>query len=446
MMLASWLALCLAAGAAGRADPHRFAGSRPNVVVLFVDDFGWGDVGMNNPDVKETPTLDALAAAGIHFTDMHAFPLCTPSRAQLLTGRVGARTGVTVNFDTTSVGGLPQTELTIAELLKTAGYDTAFGGKWHLGTHPGFHPSFRGFDRVLSVPYSVDMGCLGPAGGPFYNTGKPDVCPTGPNTAPLADGPPALPLYNVSTPHCNGNATRAGCNAAIVQQPVVENDLAAAYGSFMAGFIQEHAAGGPRAGVPFYAHMAFSHTHVPLFHDPRFTNASTRRTVFADTTLELDATVGVIVGALRDAGLDNDTLVLATADNGPWAVKCELAGTAGPFRGAYQAQLGGGSPFKDTTWEGGQREFGLAHWPGRVAPRISNATVSTLDFLPTVLALAGVPLPADRHYDGVDLAPVLFGGAASVRDFLFMGDTTSRAGEGRGGGSGRGRGRDRPLT
>ena len=114
--------------------------------------------------------------------------------------------------------------------------------------------------------------------------------------------------------------------------------------------------------------------------------------------------------------------------NGPWAVKCELAGSAGPFTGEYQKKLGGGSTLKDTTWEGGQRVMGLAHWPGRISPRVSNATVSSLDYLPTILALAGVPLPTDRSYDGVDLAPVLFGGAEKVRDFLFMSDTINKQG------------------
>ena len=174
--------------------------------------------------------------------------------------------------------------------------------------------------------------------------------------------------------------------------------------------------------------MAFSHTHVPLFFDPRFANSSARKTVFADTTMELDDTVKKIWESVVRAGLENDTLILATADNGPWAIKCDLAGSPGPYVGAYQAKLGGGSSLKDTTWEGGQRVFGLAHWPGHIAPTVSDATVSSLDFLPTILALAGVPLPTDRSYDGVDLAPLLFGGAQSVRNFLFMSDTAGSGG------------------
>jgi arylsulfatase G len=171
--------------------------------------------------------------------------------------------------------------------------------------------------------------------------------------------------------------------------------------------------------------MAFSHTHVPLFFDQRFANSSVRNTLFADTTMELDHTVNRIWQAVKDAGIENNTLILATSDNGPWAVKCDLAGSAGPYVGAWQhTNGGGGSSLKDTTWEGGQRVFGFAHWPGHIpAGLVTGATASSLDYLPTILALAGVKLPADRSFDGVDLAPLLFGNATKVRDFLFMSDT-----------------------
>ncbi len=149
--------ICAASAAAqtGALDPHRFRGSSPNVIIMFADDYGWGDVGHNNPAVKETVAIDSLAASGLTLKDMHTYPLCTPSRAQLLTGRLAPRTGVTTNFAPESLFGLAESEHTIASLLKTAGYDTAQLGKWHLGTHPGFHPTWRGFDQSLTVPYSV---------------------------------------------------------------------------------------------------------------------------------------------------------------------------------------------------------------------------------------------------------------------------------------------------
>lgn len=259
---------------------------------------------------------------------------------------------------------------------------------------------------------------MGPENGPYYNLPQPTPCPTGPNTDPTSTGQPALPLYNATT-NCGGGT----CDSQIVQQPLLETELSSNYGSFVSNFIQEHAAPGSN---PFFVYMAFSHTHVPLFFDPKFANSSYRKTLFADTTMELDHTFDTIWQAVKDAGLANDTLILATSDNGPWAVKCDLAGSPGPYVGAYQKQLGGGSTLKDTTWEGGQRVFGFAHWPGHIQPnQVLNATVSSLDYVPTILALAGVPLPTDRSYDGVDLAPLLFQGQPSVRDFLFMGDTVT---------------------
>lgn len=267
------------------------------------------------------------------------------------------------------------------------------------------------------------MGCMGPGGGPFYNDPQPAPCPTGPNVDPTSNDAPAIPLYNTTT-NCGGLA--GSCNGAIAQQPVVETQLDRAYADFLSHFIHNHSAPG---APPFFAYMAFSHTHVPLFFDPKFANSSARKTVFADTTMEMDDTVNRIWQAVIDAGLADSTLILATSDNGPWEVKCDLAGSPGPYIGAYQAQLGGGSALKDTTWEGGQRVFGLANWPGHIpAGVVSHATVSSLDFLPTILALAGVPLPTDRSYDGFDLAPLLFGNASGVRDFLGMPDTSNERG------------------
>ena len=254
-----------------------------------------------------------------------------------------------MNFEQGSLEGLPTTEHTIAEMLKPAGYDTVQLGKWHLGTHLGFHPSFRGFDQTLTVPYSVDMGCLGPSNGPAYNHPMDGPCATGPNKKPDSMGPPALPLYN-STRNCGGAIDN--CNAQIIQQPLRETELDSNYANYLGDYIDKHAAG--TGAAPFFAYMAFSHTHTPLFYDPKFLNSSARNTIFADTVMELDDTINRIWTSVKNANIENDTLIIATSDNGPWAVKCELAGTSGPYQGLYQKQLGGGSTMKDTTWEGGQ--------------------------------------------------------------------------------------------
>ena len=321
-------ATCGVAASSSESLASRYRGTKPNVIILFADDMGRGDVGYLNPEVKETAAIDALAASGVAFTDMHTFPLCTPSRAQLLTGRVATRTGVTTNFDAESLYGLPTTEHTIAELLKPAGYDTIQLGKWHLGLHPGYHPSYRGFDNSLAVPYSVDMGCLGPADGPFYNLPQPAPCPTGPNTRPGASGQSALALYNTTT-NCGGTGA-PNCNHAIVQQPLREVELDRNYAATLGDFIANHSQPGSN---PFFAYMAFSHMHVPLFFDPKFANSSARKTIYGDTLMELDDTVSRIVAAVAAAGLTENTLILATSDNGPWKVKCELAGSPGPYTG-----------------------------------------------------------------------------------------------------------------
>ena len=378
---------------------------------MFLDDHGYGDIGANGYGA-ETPHIDALAAAGMRFTDMHAMSVCTPSRASILTGRLGLRTGVVVNFGEASLHGLPQNETTIAALLKQKAYDTKLLGKWHLGHHAGYHPTFRGFDEYVGVPYSVDMGCVN-----VPNADLPPLAPCPFDPYAKSWNTPALPLYDSRGANCSGHAS---CNSLIVEQPVDLSSVASRYGDAAVEFISRHGTGAP-AAAPFFLYVPFSHIHVPLAHAPVWTNASARKTIFADTLLELDYTIGRIVGSLHTAGVANNTLVLLTGDNGPWEQKCELAGSKGPFLGSYQATLGGGGTAKFTTWEGGHREAGIAYWPGTIpAGAVSNATVSTLDFLPTIAALAGIALPTDREFDGVDISSVLLAGAnATSREFLF---------------------------
>lgn len=220
MRLAPATTLLAAAAAAAAAKP-------PNVVVLFIDDFGWGDVGVNAPErPSETPHIDALAGDGMRFTDWHAMPLCTPSRAQLLTGRLAPRHGVCSNFAQDSLHGLNQSELTLAAFLRERGYATGMMGKHHLGHAPGYHPSYRGFDRVVTVPYSVDMGCVDNSSWFVPPTGANR--PPAPNClAPKQPGgqPVALPLYNATT-NCSGTGN---CDATIVAQPLDLSALSDTY-------------------------------------------------------------------------------------------------------------------------------------------------------------------------------------------------------------------------
>ncbi|XP_053939712.1 arylsulfatase G isoform X1 [Cuculus canorus] len=373
---------------AGLSAPQAAHG-QPNFIVILADDVGWGDLGANWAETKETPHLDELAAEGMRLVDFHsAASTCSPSRASLLTGRLGARNGVTHNFAITSVGGLPLNETTLAEVLREAGYSTGAIGKWHLGHHGRHHPSFRGFDYYFGIPYSNDMGCTDTPG---YNL---PPCPSCPRHG-AADSrvtrkdcytEVALPLFE---------------NVTIVQQPVNLSSLAARYAEEASRFIQRAS----DSGRPFFLYLALAHMHVPL--EVPLPHASGRG-IYGASLSEMDMLVGQIKQVADRHGKGN-TLLWFAGDNGPWAQKCELAGRVGPFVGAWQRQRGGSSA-KQTTWEGGHRVPALAYWPGRIpAKQTSHALLSTLDIFPTLVALAGATLPPNRRFDGLDVSPVLFG-------------------------------------
>eukprot|EP00462_Mataza_sp_D1_P007511 CAMPEP_0175123268 /NCGR_PEP_ID=MMETSP0087-20121206/2151_1 /TAXON_ID=136419 /ORGANISM="Unknown Unknown, Strain D1" /LENGTH=487 /DNA_ID=CAMNT_0016404945 /DNA_START=176 /DNA_END=1639 /DNA_ORIENTATION=- len=368
----------------------------------------WGDAkGM-------TPNLDKIADEGIRFTDFHvAASVCSVSRAALLTGRLGLRNGVTHNFGVDSMYGLPRTENTIAELLKPVGYRTGIVGKWHLGTTPGYHPSYRGFDHYLGIPWSVDMGCVDQKG---VTHDKPPISPCS-SYKPTNDANKLpLPLYQ-STANCSGQ-TSGSCNGDIIQQPVEFTTLTDKYRSFASDFIGHI----NHDKSPFFLYVPFSHMHVPQYTAPRNVGKSGKTGdsgFFYDTLLEVDETIGFIMESLKENGVDNNTLVLVTGDNGPWEEKCKLAGSTGPFKGIWQKSNGGGSSSKFTLWEGGHRMAALARWPNKIKPRVSNATTSSLDYLPTIAKLAGVELPADRVYDGLDISDVLFDGSETAHETLF---------------------------
>ncbi|NXJ66013.1 ARSG Arylsulfatase, partial [Rostratula benghalensis] len=382
------LSVLLAVALVGLSAPQAVCG-QPSFIVILADDVGWGDLGANWAETKETPHLDELAAKGMRFVDFHsAASTCSPSRASLLTGRLGARNGVTHNFAVTSVGGLPLNETTLAEVLREAGYSTAAIGKWHLGHHGHHHPSFRGFDYYFGIPYSHDMGCTDTPG---YNLPPCPPCPRHGTAARVARKDcyteVALPLFE---------------NLTIVQQPVNLSSLAARYAEEAARFIQRAS----DSGRPFFLYLALAHMHVPLGVPP--SPPASGKGIYGASLSEMDALVGRIKQVADRHGKGN-TLLWFTGDNGPWAQKCELGGRLGPFVGTWQQQRGG-SPAKQTTWEGGHRVPALAYWPGHIpAKRTSHALLSTLDIFPTLVALAGAALPPSRRFDGLDVSPVLFG-------------------------------------
>lgn len=367
-------------------------GQKPNFVIILADDMGWGDLGANWAGTEDTANLDKMATEGMRFVDFHAAAsTCSPSRAALLTGRLGLRNGVTHNFAVTSVGGLPLNETTLAEVLRGAGYVTGMIGKWHLGHHGSHHPSFRGFDYYFGVPYSHDMGCTDTPG---YNHPPCPACPRGDRPSRNLErdcySDVALPLYE---------------NLNIVEQPVDLSALAQKYAEKATQFIQQAST----SGRPFLLYVALAHMHVPLARTPPSAGSRGQRP-YSASLQEMDHLVGRIKDAVDLVG-KNNTFLWFTGDNGPWAQKCELAGSVGPFTGSWQARQGG-SPAKQTTWEAGHRVPALAYWPGRVPVNVtSTALLSVLDVFPTVLALAGAPLPRGRSFDGLDVSQVLFGQA-----------------------------------
>ena len=315
-----------------------------------------GDYSFNDPQRSDTPNLQVLAEKGMIMTDFHAgASVCTPSRASLMTGRLGLRTGVTGNFSPDSVFGLPLNETTIAEVLHGVGYATVMTGKWHLGHNPPYGPVHRGFDRFLGTPLSHDYGCTN---HPGYDGDCPhrdqDVClPSDPS---LADGEschigPNNP-FNESIPLMDGDD--------VIEQPVDLTTLSDRYVDFALDFIANTTS--KDDSQPFFVYMPFNHMHVPVGnHRPEFTNRSVDRGVYGDTLLQLDHSIGRFIQTLEKQGLAENTLVVLTGDNGAPDGQGAYGGLNDPFLGKWLKQ---GSTGKTTTWEGGHREPGLAIWPG----------------------------------------------------------------------------------
>jgi arylsulfatase A-like enzyme len=321
------------------------AASRPpNFIVIFTDDQGYQDVGcFGSPDIA-TPNLDRMAAEGVRFTDFYtAAPVCSPARAAILTGCYPPRVGVTKVLFPNSRVGLNPDEITIADLLRTRGYATACVGKWHLGHLPEFLPTRQGFDSYFGIPYSNDM--------------KP------------------TPLMR---------------DTSVVEEPARQETLTRRYTEEAVRFI---AANRKR---PFFVYLAHTFPHVPLHAAAAFKGKS-RRGRYGDTIEEIDWGVGELIRCLKKLGLDRDTLIVFTSDNGPWLGKGKNGGSALPLRGG-----------KFSTWEGGMRMPTIMRWPGTMpAGKTCREVAATIDLLPTFAALARARLPTDRVIDGRNILPLI---------------------------------------
>jgi arylsulfatase A-like enzyme len=357
------LILCIACSRVADAE-------QPNIVVIFADDLGYGDLGCYGHPSIRTPNLDRMAAEGLRFTDFYsAAEVCTPSRAALLTGRYAIRSGMCetpgarrVLFPN-SQGGLPPDEITLAEALKAHSYATAHIGKWHLGIHQGGRPRDQGFDTSFGLPYSNDM-----------------------------DGRPGLPRGSSQSamPPADGWNVPLIRDGEIVERPADQSTLTRRYTEEAVKFIRAKKDG------PFFLYLAHTMPHVPLFASPQFKGKSPRG-IYGAVVEEIDWSTGEILRALRSEGLAEKTLVLFTSDNGPWLTQRAQGGSAGLLRDG-----------KGSTWEGGMRVVGIAWMPGRIRPGIVRQPASTLDVFPTALALAGTSPPEGVAIDGRDISPVLF--------------------------------------
>ncbi len=329
---------------------------QPNVVVIFIDDLGYGDIGPYGATKQRTPHLDRMAKEGMKLTSFYATPVCSVSRAQMMTGCYGARVSVPgVYFPGQSVG-LNPAEVTVAERLKEKGYATQMVGKWHLGDQPEFLPTRQGFDHYLGIPYSNDM---------LKKSAETKV--------------PVVPLLRDE-------------KIAELMDGEGQRRMVELYTKEAVDFI------GHNKDKPFYLYFAHNAVHTPIYPGTTFAGKS-QNGRFGDWVEEVDWSVGQVLDALRLQGLDKDTLVIFTSDNGPWLTKGADGGSAGPLRGG-----------KGSTWEGGVRVPTLAWWPGRVpAGSVNDAVAATIDLLPTFVSLAGGTVPATPIIDGRDITPILLG-------------------------------------
>ncbi len=344
----------------------RAAERPPNVVIIFTDDQGYGDVGAFGAKGFSTPNLDRMAREGRRFTDFHvAQAVCSASRMALLTGCYPNRIGIHGALGPGSRHGIADGEMTIAEVLKPRGYATAIFGKWHLGDRAQFLPTKHGFDEYFGIPYSNDMW-------PNHPEAKPGAYPP-------------LPIYDGDQP------ARVGLTGADQEQ------LTTQYAERAVSFIERH------KERPFFLYVTPNMPHVPLYVSAKFKGKS-EHGLYGDVIMEIDWAVGEILGALRKNGLDEKTLVIFASDNGPWLSYGNHAGSAGPLREG-----------KATAFEGGQRVACIARWPGKIAAgSVCSEPAMTIDLLPTIAKLAGATLPGHK-IDGLDIWP-LFAGEAGAKN------------------------------
>ena len=377
-----------------------FAADKPNIVIIFNDDQGYQDLGcFGSPDIK-TPRIDQMAREGMRFTDFYvASPVCSASRAGLLTGCYPHRVGVQgVYFPNRGSGGLSPEQVTIAETLKSVGYETAAVGKWHLGDEVPYLPTSQGFDSYYGIPYSNDMH-------PAKEMAYAEDCH-------FREGESLQTLKAAFAGELRRGAPRRLKNKVplmrdteCVEFPADQRTITRRFADEGIRFISESVA----SEKPFFLYLANSMPHTPLFASPEFEGKS-ERGLYGDVIEEIDYNTGRILDHLKQVGVEENTIVIYTSDNGPWLVKRDHSGSALPlFEGKF------------TSFEGGCRVPCIIKWPARIpAGSVCSEIASTIDLHPTLARLAGAELPT-MELDGKDIANLMAGqeGAKSPHDYYF---------------------------
>jgi len=366
-MCRAWAATWAFGALAGLAVATEDAERAPNLVLIFTDDQGWGDLGCQGASGFDTPHLDALAAQGVLCSNFYVSqPVCSASRAALLTGCYSNRVGISGALGPSSKIGIADAELTLAELSQRAGHATAIFGKWHLGHHPQFLPMRHGFDEFYGIPYSNDMW-------PFH-----PVSPKAWGDLPTLEGDEVVGL-NTDQNRFTGDFTARAVS-----------------------FIERH------ADEPFFLYLAHPMPHVPL-HASKAYRGKSEQGLYGDVIEEIDASVGAVVAALERTGNTERTLVLYASDNGPWLSYGNHAGSTGPLREG-----------KGTTFEGGVRVPCIWRWPGQLpAGRVCDTPLMTIDVLPTWAGRLGQAL-GEAPIDGVDVWAALRGDSTLPERALFF--------------------------